>query len=69
MNMAKDIERFKNLQEVRESSSPNSIQHSKESAILAEKIADGFDRLSQRYSEDLKRAENFYIEQPYIVRP
>lgn len=68
MNMAKDIDRFKNLQEVMKSS-PSSVQHHVESAVLAEKLADGFDRLSQRYSEDLKRAENFFVEQPYIVRP
>lgn len=68
MKMAKDIERFENLQQAMDSS-PARIQQSKESALLAEKIAASFDRLSMRYNQDLKRAENFTMPQPYIVGP
>ena len=34
-------------------------QHQNQTAQLAAEIADGFDRLSQRYARDLKQAEEF----------
>lgn len=38
----------------------NEGQQQHQARQLANDIADGFDRLSQRYSRDLKRAEGFH---------
>lgn len=66
MKMANDLERFESLQERMEAFSVTTEQV-EERALLAEQLADRFDRLSKRYTEDLKRAENFYLEQPYLI--
>ncbi|KAK3752747.1 hypothetical protein QZH41_018705 [Actinostola sp. cb2023] len=63
--MAKDIEKFKNIQ-LSTDTSPASMKQSKETVVLAEKIASGFDRLSNRYHEDLQTTDNFFIHQPNI---
>ena len=37
----------------------NTMRHQNQAARLANEIADGFDRLSQRYTRDLKQVEGF----------
>ena len=68
--MALDIEKFKELQSATASPSKdeceNLAEQNKEAAILAEKLADQFDRLNKRYSDDLQRAENFQIVHPSV---
>ena len=56
LKLSSNIQTFMNNEE----ESPNKHKLSRqEVAHLANEIANGFDRLSERYKNDLKRAENF----------
>ncbi|XP_031549600.1 uncharacterized protein LOC116287111 [Actinia tenebrosa] len=61
--MALDIEKFEKLQSAAASANDveDLVEQNKNAALLAEKLANQFDRLNKRYSEDLERAENFQI--------
>lgn len=61
--MALDLEKLEKLQAA--TASPNKdenlAEQNRKAALLAEKLANQFDRLNKRYSEDLQRAENFQV--------
>lgn len=59
--LASDLETFMiwNDAERNELRTRNEGEQTHEAAQLASEIADSFDRLSQRYSRDLKQAEGF----------
>ena len=61
LKLATDLETFMlwNDTERHGSEDGNTMRHQNQAARLANEIADGFDRLSQRYTRDLKQVEGF----------
>lgn len=70
--MALDFEKFEKLHSAATASpnrDENLAEKNKKAALLAEKLANQFERLNERYSEDLKRAENFQAHSVLFLGP